>query len=129
MGGCFRHLMGVIPARIEIDQVDRATFDFKLQFFQDPEKTIPLDLTSKDVRCELWDERRKVLKGTFDVDKPVVVDNNEAYFRLQPVTPTESLRGTLWLDILFVEADSSPEGFRRDYYLQIQVSFDRGYTT
>jgi hypothetical protein len=121
--------MGVIPAQIKIDQVDRATFDFTLQFFQDPEKTIPLDLTSKDVRCELWDPRRITLKATFDVIKPVVVGNNEAYFRLQSGVAPEILRGKLWLDVLFVEPDSSPEGFRRDYYVQMEVNFDRGYTT
>jgi hypothetical protein len=120
--------VSVIPAQIEIAQIDRATFDFVLQFWTDEEAITPLDLTSKDVRCELWDERRKNLKGTFNVEISGV-GHNIAYFRLESAVEPELLKGQLWLDILFVEADSSPEGFRRDYYVQIAVDFGKGYTT
>jgi hypothetical protein len=120
--------MSVIPAQVEIAQIDRATFDFELQFFTDDAGTVPLDLTSKDVRCELWDERRKNLKGMFAVTISGA-DNNVAYFRLEPAVEPELLKGQLWLDVLFVETDSSPEGFRRDYYVQMAVDFGKGFTT
>jgi hypothetical protein len=121
--------MGVVPAKLKIFQIDRATFDFRLQFFQDPAKTIPLDLTNREIRSELWDKNRRALKATFDVEKLSVAGNNEAYFRLEPGVQPTLLRGVLWLDVLFVEPDSSSEGFRRDYYLQVEVDFGRGYTT